>query len=140
MPYASQANLVERYGQDTLLVVADRDNDDIPDADVIAQALSDATAEIDAFLAAKYSLPLPTVPDVLVRLCSDIAIYRLASDALQATEERRQRYDDAIALLKAIARGDASLGIPEPPPSSNGGVTLVSEGRRFKRSSMRKLK
>lgn len=139
MPYATQAKLIERYGEDALLVIADRDNDGIIDADVVTQALDDATAEIDAYLAAKYSLPLPSVPDVLVRLCSDISMYRLAAEADQATDERRLRYEDAISLLKSISKGTASLGLEVPPPSSNGGVTLVSRPRRFNRSGMRKL-
>lgn len=139
MPYATQAQLVERYGEDALLVVADRDLDGVIDADIIEKALNDATAEIDTWLAAKYSLPLPTVPDVLVRLCADITLYRLAAEADQATDERRKRYEDAVQLLKAISRGDASLGMPDPPKSSNGAVTLISGPRRFNRTTMRKL-
>lgn len=139
MAYATQANLIDRYGEDAILVLADRNLDAIIDADIVQQALDDATAEIDAYVAAKYTLPLPTVPDVLVRLCGDIAMYRLAAEADQATDERRKRYEDAIDFLKSVSKGVASLGVIDTPPSSNGGVTLVSENRKFKRSSMRRL-
>lgn len=139
MAYATQADIVARYGEPDLLVIADRDNDQVVDVDVVARALEDAAAEIDTYVSAKYSLPLPTIPDVLVRINVDIAVYRLSTDAAQATEERRQRYEDCIALLKDISKGVASLGISEPPPSSNGGAVLIGNDRLFKRDSLRRL-
>lgn len=139
MAYATQADIVTRYSEADLLVIADRDNDQVADVDVVARALEDAAAEIDTYVSAKYSLPLPSIPDVLVRLNVDIAVYRLSTDAAQATDERRQRYEDAIALLKDISKGVASLGISEPPPSSNGGAVLISNGRLFKRGTLRGL-
>jgi len=139
LSYATQANLIDRYGEDALLVLADRDLDSVIDVVVVQQALDDATAEINAYVGAKYSLPLPIVPDVLVRLCGDIAMYRLAVEANQATDERRTRYEDAIAFLKDVSRGVAALGIPDAPPSSNGGVTLISDKRQFTRRNMRRL-
>jgi phage gp36-like protein len=135
MPYATQQQATDRYGADALLVIADRDGDGVIDADVLDQALADASAEIDTYLAARYQLPLATVPEVLVRLCVDITVYRLAADADMATDERRKRYEDAVALLVRISKGDVSLGLPVPPPSSNGVVSVTSQPRRFGRGS-----
>jgi phage gp36-like protein len=135
--YATQQDIVDRYGQDLLLLIADRDADAVIDVDVVTRALTDATAEIDTYLAAKYELPLPSVPEVLVRLCVDVVVYRLSSEADAATEERRIRYDDAIALLRRIASGEVSLGLPDPPPSSSGAAVVSGEGRVFSRKSMR---
>lgn len=139
MPYATQQDIIDRYGQEDLLVVADRDNDGNVDPDVVDEALADATAEIDTWLAAKYDLPLPSTPSVLVRLCVDITIYRLSSEAGLASEMRRQRYEDAVRLLKGIAKGEASLGLPDPPKSTNGRAQLVSGKRRFDRDKMGRL-
>lgn len=133
MAYATQQNMIDRYGDDQLLIVADRDNDSVVDAAVIEQALLDASAEIDTYVAAKYALPLSTVPTVLTRLCVDISMYRLAADRDIATEERRKRYEDAVYLLRRIATGEVSLGIQTPPPSSNGAVVITSQSRRFGR-------
>jgi phage gp36-like protein len=133
MAYATQQNIVDRYGDDQLLIVADRDNDSVVDAAVVEQALLDATAEIDTYVAAKYTLPLATTPVVLTRLCVDISMYRLAADRDIATEERRKRYEDAVYLLRRIATGEVSLGIQTPPPSSNGAVVITSQPRRFGR-------
>jgi len=136
MPYATLAQLLERYTENDLLIIADRDLDNQLDTDVIDQALADASAEIDGWLAARYTLPLPTVPDILVRLCADISVYRLSVDAAQATDERRQRYEDAIKFLKALSKGDASLGMPKPPKTTTGRARIVSNPRRFNRRNM----
>ncbi|WP_027366938.1 gp436 family protein [Desulfocurvibacter africanus] len=134
MSYASQQDIVDRYGEEALVLLADRDNDGVADPDVIAQTLADADAEIDAYLAARYQLPLATVPAVLKRLAVDIVVYRLAADAGTGTEERRQRYEDAVDLLKRISTGQASLGLAEAPASTGGGVHMTSGPRRFGRS------
>lgn len=139
MAYATPAQIGERYDANVLVTIADRDNDGAADTDVLERALADASAEIDVFLAAKYDLPLNSTPEVLTRLAVDIAVYRLASEAGPATEERRRRYEDAVALLRRLASGEASLGLPSPgEPSrayaSAGSVT--GRPRRFSRQTM----
>lgn len=132
MPYATRDNMVERWGMDALLVVADRDLDGVLDDAVVDQALVDASAEIDTYVGAKNRLPLPSVPEVLVRLCSDIAFYRLSSDGTSATEEKRKRYEDAVALLRRIASGEVSLGLPTPPDQeSSGEAWFEAQPKRF---------
>lgn len=134
MTYAIQQDIIDRYDQEQLLIVAG--DDDIVDAEKVTRAINDASAEIDTYLAAKYQLPLPTVPTVLVRLAVDIAMYRMASDADVATEERRQRFDDAIKLLRSMSEGKVKLGVQQTPPSSNGAVLVNSQPRRFNRGRL----
>ncbi|WP_040728227.1 gp436 family protein [Thiomicrorhabdus sp. Kp2] len=133
MNYATQIDIENRYGTDSLLVVADRNDDQVVDAEVVTAALEDASAEIDSYVGVKYALPLATVPRVLSQLCVDIAFYKLSADADMATEERRQRYDDAIGLLKRFSRGEVTLGLPQPPQTNNGVAYIQSKPRRFKR-------
>lgn len=133
MVYATQQDIENRYGTDALLVIADRDDDQVIDADVVSAALEDASAEIDSYVGAKYTLPLPTVPRVLSQLCVDIAFYKLSADVDMATEERRKRYDDAIDLLKRFSRGEVTLGLPQPPQTTNGVAYMQAQPRRFKR-------
>ena len=140
MAYATQQDIIDRYGNDALFVVADRDNDNVIDAVVVDGALSDATDEINAYVASKYALPLATVPPVLKRMCVDIALYRLSPDG-SYTEEKRQRYEDAVKLLTKFSNGDASLGLPEnsTPDSAVGDVELISSDRQFSRRTMGRL-
>jgi phage gp36-like protein len=138
MPYATQQEIEDRYGLDALTVASDRDRDGLADDDAIALALSDASAEIDSYLAVKYQLPLAVVPDVLTRCCVDISIYRLSADASVATEEQRVRYEDAMRLLLNLAVGKASLGLPVEPPTRDGAApSVVSSERRFSRDKLR---
>ena len=107
MTYATQADLETRFGSDELAQITDRINGSVIDASVVARAIADAEAEIDGYLAARYQLPLASVPAVLGRLTCDMARYYLYADRF--TESVRKRYEDAVRLLKAMASGDVKL-------------------------------
>lgn len=130
--YANLADVIGRYGVDAVLMVADRDRDGTIDDAVVAQAIADASAEVDAYVGQRVRLPLDPVPSVLNRVAVDIVMYRLSLDA-GATEERRARYVDAISLLKGIAMGSVSLGIPSDPNESSGLAEFFSGPVRFNR-------
>lgn len=127
MTYATAADLIERYGEPELLAVADRGGSGAIDAWTVERALLDADAEIDAYLAARYPLPLASVPPVLARIACDIARYRLWAD--RASEEVRRRYDDARRFLEFLAKGDVQLGADAPEGSSSIGTMAVAPHR-----------
>ena len=117
MPYASIDDLINRYGEDELVQLTDRAGAGVIDAAVAQRALADAEAEIDGYLAARYRLPLPTVPPLLVRIACDIAVYRLLSlRRMGDIEDARSRYEDARRLLEALAKGLVALGLPANLP------------------------
>lgn len=117
MPYATPDDLAVRYGADRLIDLTDRDADGMADDPQIAQALEDASHEIDGYLAARYRLPLPTTPRLLARIACDIAIYRLLSLRRMAdVEDARRRYEDARKLLEHLSKGVVSLGMPADLP------------------------
>lgn len=134
MPYATLADLQNRYGEDAITVLADRDGDGAADAGVVDRALADADAEIDAYLAERYQLPLSPVPPLLTRLACEIAVYRLGMEAGGGlTEEKRKRYEDVVALLKRLGDGTATLGLPADQPAAPRRTTpgLVSGNQRI---------
>lgn len=135
MSYATAQDIINRYGNDHLLLIADRDNDGEVDASVVEQAAADADAEIDAYLAGRYVLPMPEVPAVLQRLAVDIMVYRLTPTADTGTETIKSRYELAVKMLDKISKGTISLGLPTvaTPASSNGAVVLAGPRRRFSR-------
>ena len=108
MTYATQTDLVQRFGATEIAQLTDPAAGATIDATVVARALGDADAQIDLSLTKRYALPLATVPAVLVRIAADIARYQLWSD--RASAEVRARYKDATALLDRIASGDVLLG------------------------------
>ncbi|MDG4811661.1 DUF1320 domain-containing protein [Hydrogenovibrio sp. 3SP14C1] len=131
--YATQADMELRIGVEPLLVVADRDDDGVVDAEVVTAALEAAQAEIDAYIGSRFSLPVATVPKVVTDLCIDIALYKLSVDADASTDERRLRYEDTVNLLRRFSKGEVTLGLSSPPKTTNGQARLISQPRRFRR-------
>lgn len=125
--YASVADLVERFGETEIIQLTDLEHTGAIDTAVAERALEDASVEIDGFLAARYRLPVTDTPRLLSLLCTDIARYRLQQPV--ATDQARQRYEDAVARLKGISRGEINLPLESPPAVSAEPVT-TSGGRR----------
>ncbi|GAB7078762.1 gp436 family protein [Megalodesulfovibrio paquesii] len=127
--YCTAADLEERYGAAAVLLLADRDGDGLADAGVIERAITDAAAEVDGWVAARYTLPLASPSPVLARCACAIAWYLLAGNRAGGPyEQERKGYEDAVALLKAISKGDVRLG-PEPDsqaPAPAGGAAIYA--------------
>jgi phage gp36-like protein len=107
MTYATQADLTDRFGELELAQLTDRTNGAVIDTVVLGRALADADAEIDSYLATRYTLPLASTPVVITRLACDMTRYRLYDDGMHETV--RVRYQDAVSLLKRLASGDVQL-------------------------------
>jgi len=107
MTYATQADMVDRFGEAEVAQRTNRTDGLTIDTAVLERALTDADAEINSYLAAHYSLPLPSTPAVLVRLACDIARHSLYDVAV--TETIRTRYEDVVSLLRRFASGDVRL-------------------------------
>lgn len=136
MTYATQQNMVDRFGSDELIQLTDRGNLGVIDATVLGQALADANTEIDSYLASVCTLPLVTVPPRLIKIASDIARYELYG--ARCTEQVRQRYMDAIAFLKLVVSGAASLGLDplSQPVAQVGGVGMTAKAPVFNGDSL----
>lgn len=132
MAYATREAFINQHGLDAVLVVADRNQDGQPDDQVIDDALVAASAEIDSYVGQRHRLPLPEAPQVLVRVCGDLAMYELSREGTNLTEDKRKRREDAIAYLVRVARGEASLGLPTPPEEESSGLAFFeSQPKRF---------
>jgi phage gp36-like protein len=132
MTYASQADMTERFGATELAQRTDRINGAVIDVAVLTRALVDADAEIDAYLAKRYTLPLETTPTSINRLACEIARYRLFDDGVPETV--RVRYQDAVSLLKRMASGEVQLaGITALATSGGSGnaVATRTDAKQF---------
>lgn len=125
MSYTTQADLEARFGTAELLAIADRNADGLIDAAVVVQAIVDAEAEIDSYLGGRYTVPLgPTVPALVQRLAADMARYRLQDD--NPLDEARERYARALAALRDLADGRASL--PDAVTTDGRSFTVLTSG------------
>lgn len=133
MIYATRQDIIDRYGDDELIVSADHDGDGTADRAVVEQGLQDASDAIDVHIGERYPLPLKSVPPVLIRLCVDMALY-LMSKPPAITDEKRRRYEDAVKLLTKISEGKGTLGEHDPGGTgSAGGSFFHANDRVFKR-------
>jgi phage gp36-like protein len=131
MSYATQQDLVDRFGGREISGLSGGTDGSTIIATPVARALADADSEIDAYLAARYALPLSPVPAVVLRLAADIARYRLWD--VKASEQVKARYEDAVRLLKLMASGDTVLPNAAAIPAAAGSVTVsaTTRTRRF---------
>ena len=104
--YATKNDLVARFGEN-VLSLALMFPADVPDP--LETALQDACEEVDGYLAVRYPLPLPNVPNNLKRLVCEIARYKLYFE--EAPEATEVRYRMAIDFLKGVRDGKNSLAI-----------------------------
>lgn len=122
MTYATQANMITRFGEDEVIALTDRANVGTVDSAVLAGALAEADAEIDPYLAPRHPLPLASVPKILTGYACDIARYRLCGAGVTETDAIRNRYKDAVRFLESVASGKIGLGLDaanNPAPTAN---------------------
>ncbi len=124
MGYATQQDMIDRFGQAELVQLTDRYNTGSIDATVLGQHLADADNKIDGYLEGRYTLPLAVVPKSLARIACDITRYFLHDNA--ATEEVRARYEDATRYLEKVSEGKITLGL-----SSAGGKPTEADGAQM---------
>ncbi len=131
--YAQVTDMQMRFGQEELEQLAPSDTDAI-DQSKVESALNDAAAEMDTYLGSVYSLPLADPNPYLKTICCDITRFRLWDDAV--SEEVRKRYEDAVAWLKKVVKGDVSLGIENTEEVFHAATSRSTSDRAFTRSSL----
>lgn len=138
MSYATQPEMVDRFGTERLAQLTDRADPPmgVIDAAVLARALADTDALIDGYLAARYDLPLPAMPPLLRDLAAAIGLYKLYVDVVP--EKVREDHRDAIRTLQDIATGRVRLDIGgEEPAGQGGGVRFTGADRVFTPDSLK---
>lgn len=124
MSYASQQDLIDRYGETELLALSDRARTGVIDADVIARALADADETINSYVGRRYRLPLSEVPGRLVRVACDLARRYLYAE--RPTDDVISAEKQAQSWLRDVSTGAATLDVAgiEPPAT---GIVMVED-------------
>jgi phage gp36-like protein len=139
MTYAAQSDLDARYPGE-LAQAGPRDSNGDLDTVAIDLALAAADAIIDRSLRViGWTVPLSDpVEEWVITLAVDLALY-LATPTVLASQDdfqdRKARYQDALATLEAIAKGE----ILPPRPANNSPSTTVytvSNARLFGRGML----
>jgi phage gp36-like protein len=141
MPYATQQDLVDRFGAQELIQLTDRTNRPPTTVDVVVvnRALTDATALVDGYLAKVYTLPLSVVPPSLVKINADVARYYLHGKSADKDSAVTRAFNEAVSWLKDVAKGLVSIGADGIAPVAAGGGSVKANPstRLFTRDSLR---
>lgn len=143
MSYATLKDMYSRYSLDALRTLANAKIDNWHELDapaltaeqerLIQIALDDATATIDGYIDSRATLPLKTVPTVLIRVACVLA--RFALEDGSATDKATKDSEDVLRLLEKVASGDISLGLSKEAERPDGGdvAMMSSAGSVFAR-------
>jgi len=108
--YCTIDDLTARLVAEQLAALADDDGDGAADDSVVAAAIADAQAEIDARLAPRYAVPFETAPAVARAIGATLAIERLYLRRRETPPEGfRVAIDAARMLLDRLASGEADI-------------------------------
>ena len=134
MSYSTQADLEDQLSSEELRQLTDDLDSGSINTTIANRAIDDADAEIDSYIGVRYDVPLATIPQIIKKVSVDIAIYNLyARRQILTPEARRQRYEDAIELLKNVSKGLVTLGTDNLSQIGGPDVTTNKEDRVFSR-------
>ena len=86
----------------------------------IDTAIADAGAEIDGYLAGRYTLPLAEVPEVLALRAAQVARYHLSND--QLIDKVEAAYKAAVRWLEWVSSGRIQLTTATGEAEATGGA------------------
>ena len=123
--YATTSDMAERFESDAHLahLTDTADTTGVSSDTRVNEALSQAEGLMNSYIGRKYKIPYAdgdTVVDaVLKSVCLDLAVFFLvARPGTTVTARIQQAYDNALAWLKDIAKGEAVLPASATPTST----------------------
>lgn len=115
MAYIELQDLLDELGEDVLVQLTDNSGTGNVDVARVAKAIEHAQGVFDAYIRARYSIPVPSTPMVKT-LNLDLAVFHLMKSRSTMKEGvfeiKKIANDDAIKLLTAINQGKAALDVP----------------------------
>jgi phage gp36-like protein len=139
MAYSTQADIENRLDESVMIQLTDDENTGFVVAARVTEAIADADAEIDSHIGVKYALPLASTPAILKKFSAEIAVYNLYRRRHSVPDDWQRAYDSAIAHLKRVAEGKASLGADDPsgsPASDSPQMASDNPERIFSRDKL----
>jgi len=135
--YCDREGLIDRFGEEQLIQLTDQTGSEIIDDAVLENAILDASAEIDMYLAGRYALPLSTTPLPLARIACVLVRDLLAGDSDKADEQWKKEAEACRKTLDKIATGKISLGVDAlaATPVSTNGAEMQTGGRIWGRDA-----
>jgi phage gp36-like protein len=132
MLYCSKQGLIDRFSEDELIQLTDRDSSGVINDEVLNRAIEDASTEMDAYLS-RFNFTADNLPKSLKPLACNIARYYLYDE--EPTEHITTRYNNAIKFLKSVNEGKITIGTTSNDTAvvSNDLPEITSAGSVFSR-------
>jgi phage gp36-like protein len=116
--YITNADIETRLGPALYVQLTDDSGAGVANEDVVNEARLAAEGEVDAYLAARYQVPIdiavhPQVAGVLVGIALDLAEYRLRARRPPIPADAGAKHGAAIEWLRRVARGEVELPAAE---------------------------
>lgn len=102
MAYLTEAEYLDRFTELETVSLTDPANGDVVE-NVLDSALEGGSRIVDAYVGARYTVPLDPIPDVIKEIVADLARERLYT--MRPVDEVTERANRARAMLKDIAKG-----------------------------------
>ena len=149
MAYCTVAEVLDMLKEDMLNVIIGDNYIENEDeriqaiTPIVEQAIADADAEIDGYLAKRYKVPFAKTPQVINKFAKYIALYNMVSRKGVDENDREKtyltRFNAAIAFLTKVAEGRISIGVSEnnTEDAARIGFSMSNSPRLFSRGSMK---
>lgn len=111
MSYATPKDFKVKYDIQIIGRLTDESGNDEAIDTVLSAFINDASAFIDTFISARYTLPLASTPGELRRANLIVAYYDLVSRKPPISEDEQKFYDDIIEWLQMIKDGELDLTV-----------------------------
>jgi phage gp36-like protein len=111
MAYSTKADILTEISEDKLIQLTDDEGAGVVDDARVTAAISKADALIDSYCGQVDQVPYTApIPAVVKQHSITLSIYHLYARRDAIPETRQKAFDAAIAHLKDIAQGKASVG------------------------------
>ena len=119
MAYATFTDITKRYNP--LLTMIGTTTQNVTTEDISSIYIFDAEGFVNAYVGAKYTVPVAMPEPIITMLTADIAIYKILEDRVPRIPEfADRRFNNAVATLEKIRDGDMVL--------SSASQTIISGG------------
>ena len=141
MPYATQADLLNKVSADVLEQLTDLEEAGSIDTDVLAESIARADAEIDTYLRVRgETVPLTDVPNIVTQLSVALTLADLYENREAMPDTIKDRREWARDWLRRFAKGEVSLADEDHESSdrfTTDAVEYDAETRVYTRDNMK---
>ena len=116
MSYSQLSDIQNLVPADILVQLTDDAGSGAVNAAIVTDCIAEADNIIDAWVGARYQLPLSPAPPLITYISVAIAVHRLFGRKVEKVPDvHENRYKDAQAQLQGISTGKITLGVQPQP-------------------------